>query len=82
MTAGKRIFTLKRMLNAKLGSTQEDDRLPDFMLTSLKDGGSLGFTPELEPLLTGAYKEHGWDTDTGMPNQETLEEFGLEFTIN
>ena len=78
MKAGKRIFTLKRMLNIKLGSTRADDRLPDFMLTSLKDGGSLGFTPELEPLLAGAFKEHGWDPDTGIPNQETLEEFGLE----
>jgi len=78
MKAGKRIFTLKRMLNIKLGSTRADDRLPDFMLTSLKDGGSLGFTPELEPLLAGAYKEHGWDPDTGIPKQETLEEFGLE----
>ncbi len=82
MKAGKRIFTLKRMFNIKLGSTQADDRLPGFMLTSLKDGGSLGFVPELQPLLTGAYKEHGWDPETGMPTQETLEEFGLEFTIN
>jgi len=48
MKAGKRIFTLKRMLNIKLGSTKADDRLPDFMLTSLKDGGSLGFVPEMD----------------------------------
>jgi aldehyde:ferredoxin oxidoreductase len=78
LIVGKRIFTLKRMLNIKLGSTGADDRLPDFMLTSLKDGGTLGFVPELEPLLAGAYKEHGWDPDTGVPKQETLEEFGLE----
>ncbi len=81
MKAGKRIFTLKRMLNIKLGSTQADDRLPDFMLTSLKDGGSLGFVPDLEPLLAGAYKEHGWDPDTGIPKHETLVELGLD-TIN
>lgn len=82
MKAGKRIFTLKRMLNIKLGSTQADDRLPDFMLTPLKDGGTLGFIPELEPLLAGAYKEHGWDRETGTPTQKTLEEFGLEFTLS
>ncbi len=81
LIAGKRIFTLKRMINSKLGSTQADDRLPDFMLTPLKDGGTLGFIPELEPLLAGAYKEHGWDVNTGTPTQETLEELGLGFTL-
>jgi aldehyde:ferredoxin oxidoreductase len=79
--AGKRIFTLKRILNAKLGSTKADDRLPDFMLTSLKEGGTLGFTPDMKPLLAGAYKEHGWDPATGMPGKDTLLKLGLEFTL-
>ncbi len=81
MKTGKRIFTLKRMINSKLGSTQADDRLPDFMLKPLKTGGTLGFSPDLDSLLAGAYKEHGWDGDTGMPTQETLEELGLDFTL-
>jgi len=80
--AGKRIFTLKRILNAKLGSTKADDRLPDFMLTSLKEGGTLGFTPDMKPLLAGAYKEHGWDPATGMPGKDTLLKLGLEFTLS
>ena len=78
---GKRIFTIKRMLNLKLGSTAEDDRLPDFMLKSFKTGGTTGFVPDLKPLLKGAYLEHGWDPDNGMPTAETLVEYGLEFTI-
>lgn len=36
MKTGKRIFTLKRMINKKLGSSRADDRLPDFMLNPLK----------------------------------------------
>jgi aldehyde:ferredoxin oxidoreductase len=82
METGKRIFTLKRMLNAKLGSSKKDDRYPDFMLKSFKNGGTLGFVPDLELLLTGAYKEHGWDPDTGMPTKKTLQKLGLVFTLN
>jgi aldehyde:ferredoxin oxidoreductase len=82
MQAGKRIFTLKRMLNAKLGSTKADDRLPDFMLKPFINGGTLGFSPDLKPLLAGAYKEHGWDPATGMPGKDTLLKLGLEFTLS
>jgi aldehyde:ferredoxin oxidoreductase len=82
MLAGKRIFTLKRMLNAKLGSTKADDRLPDFLLKPFKNGGTLGFSPDLKPLLAGAYKEHGWDPATGMPGKDTLLKLGLEFTLS
>ena len=30
----------------------------------------------VDSLLEGAYREHGWDRETGMPTQETLEELG------
>jgi len=79
--AGKRIFTIKRMFNLKLGSTPEDDRLPEFMLKSLPTGGTTGFVPDLKTLLRGAYLEHGWDPDSGLPTPETLRDFGLDFTI-
>ena len=36
----------------------------------------------VDSLLAGAYKEHGWDVNTGTPTQKTLEEFGLEFTLS
>ncbi len=77
---GKRIFTLKRMLNLKLGSTAADDRLPAFMLKSFQGGGSSGFVPDLKTLLRGAYLEHGWDPDSGLPTPAALQEYGLEFT--
>jgi len=80
MLAGKRIFTLKRILNAKLGSTKADDRLPDFMLKGFPTGGTLGFEPDLKPLLAGAYKEHGWDAINGLPTPATIEKYGLAFT--
>jgi aldehyde:ferredoxin oxidoreductase len=80
LLAGKRIFTLKRMLNFKLGSGGADDRLPEFMLKSLPEGGTLGFVPDLELLLQGAYLEHGWDVNSGLPTPASLREYGLEFT--
>ena len=80
MLAGKRIFALKRIINHNLGSTIEDDKLPDFMLKEFKTGGTLGFVPDLKLLLAGAYKEHGWDTINGLPTPATIEEYSLSFT--
>ena len=82
MKIGKRIFTLKRMLNNKLGSSRDDDRLPEFMLKPFAEGGTMGFSPDLDTLLTGAYQEHGWDEKTGTPTQKTLEELDLGFIIS
>lgn len=81
LLVGKRIFTIKRMVNLKLGSAGEDDRLPEFMLKSFPTGGTNGFVPDLQPLLKGAYQEHGWDPVSGLPTQETLKAYGLAFTI-
>ncbi len=82
LLVGKRLFTIKRMLNLKLGSTGADDRLPEFMLKSLPDGGTTGFVPDLPILLRGAYLEHGWDPESGLPTPAILQEYGLEFTKN
>ena len=81
LRVGKRIFTIKRMLNLKLGSNASDDRLPEFMLKPFSEGGTTGFVPDLKILLRGAYQEHGWDSQTGLPTEDTLKSFGLDFTI-
>lgn len=80
MLAGKRNFSLKRIINHNLGSTIADDRLPEFMLKGFPTGGTLGFEPDLKPLLAGAYKEHGWDPVSGLPTPEVVKAYGLEFT--
>jgi len=80
MLAGKRIFALKRIINHNLGSTIEDDRLPDMLMKAFPTGGTLGFVPDLKPLLAGAYQEHGWDAQSGLPTPATLKEYSLEFT--
>ena len=77
MTLGKRIVTLKRLLNLRRGLTRADDRLPDLLLKPLDGGGTEGAVPDVEALLAGAYAEYGWDPETGKPSPETLEELGL-----
>jgi aldehyde:ferredoxin oxidoreductase len=82
LKTGKRIFSLKRIINHNLGSTMADDRLPELLLKSFKEGGTLGFVPDLKVLLEGAYQEHGWDPDTGLPGPSAMKEYGLEFTVS
>lgn len=72
MTLGKRIVNIKRLLNFKLGLTKANDRLPDLLLKPLKEGGSVGITPDMPTLLAGAYAEFGWDAETGRPLEDLL----------
>ena len=78
MTLGKRIVTLKRMLNMRRGLTRADDRLPDLLMQPL-EGGTEGTVPDVDVLLAGAYAEYGWDPETGKPTRETLGMLGLGF---
>ena len=82
MTLGKRIVTLKRMLNMRRGLTSANDCLPALLLKPLADGGTEGTVPDMESLLSGAYAEYGWDPETGKPTPQTLEELGLTFTAD
>jgi aldehyde:ferredoxin oxidoreductase len=79
VTLGRRIATLKRLLNLRRGVSRADDRLPDLLLEPLEDGGTEGQVPDLTTLLSGAYAEYGWDPETGRPTPETMEELGLGF---
>ena len=81
-TLGKRIVTLKRVLNFRRGLTRADDRLPELLLQPLEEGGTEGTVPDMEVLLSGAYSEYGWDPETGMPTPRTLEGLGLGFAAN
>ena len=79
LVLGKRIVTLKRLLNLRRGLTCADDRLPDLLLEPLEDSGTEGVVPDLGMLLAGAYAEYDWDLETGMPTEEALERMGLGF---
>jgi aldehyde:ferredoxin oxidoreductase len=77
LEAGKRIVTLKRVLNMRRGLTRADDRLPAPLLEPLEAGGAAGVVPDLEVLLAGAYAEYGWDPQTGAPTEAARAAAGL-----
>lgn len=76
MTAGKRLMTLKRLLNLRRGLSRSDERLPA-LLTLPLEGGTENSVPDLETMLVGAYAEYGWDLETGRPTPATLEQLEL-----
>ncbi len=76
--AGDRSFTLKRMLNCRLGVTRADDRLPGIVTRPYAEGSNAGFVPDVDKYLKEYYDARGWDWDTGRPAEKKLAELGLE----
>ena len=66
LALGRRIATLKRLINLRRGLTRADERMPELVTRPLS-GGTEGHVPELAALLRGAYDELGWDLETGAP---------------
>lgn len=74
---GERIFNLKRAINCELGISSQDDKLPDILTKPLPNGATADHSPDLDTLLTGYYNERGWNSKSGKPSKEKLEELGL-----
>ena len=79
LLAGERAWNLKRVINHRLGLTRANDRLPKAFLEPMPDGGSAGFLPDLQGMLTAYYAARGWDPETGRPTPGKLEELGLDW---
>jgi aldehyde:ferredoxin oxidoreductase len=77
LEVGERIFNLKRALNVRLGYTREGERLPRLLRQSLSEGGTEGFVPDEELLLSEYYQTRDWDAATGKPSKRKLEALGL-----
>ena len=60
-----------------MGVTREDDRLPQRILTPLKDGAAAGSVPDVEKLLREYYEIRGLNED-GRPKKEVLMKVGLD----
>ncbi len=77
LTAGDRLFQLKRLINLRLGITSEDDTLPKRLLTHPRPtGDAAGVLPDLEVMLPVYYQLREWD-ENGTPRQARLEKLGL-----
>lgn len=78
MRIGKRAFTIKRLINARLGFGAEHDRYPEPFKEPLEEGGAAGYVPPFEEMLEAYYGARGWSQSTGMPGKELLIDLGLE----
>lgn len=78
LLAGERAWNLKRAVNHRLGLTRQNDTLPKVFLTPYADGGSAGYVPPFDEMLSAYYAARGWDVLTGRPTRERLLALGLE----
>lgn len=78
MRCGERGWDLKRAINNRMGLTRANDKLPKAMLEPFSDGGSAGYVPDLDAMLSAYYRARDWDPDTGKPSREKLIELGLD----
>ena len=67
----------KRALNIRWGWNPEHEKLPSLFMQPLEEGGTGGYVPDVERLLSEYYTARVWDRKTGKPTREKLLELGL-----
>ncbi|HEY3314153.1 MAG TPA: aldehyde ferredoxin oxidoreductase family protein [Bacillota bacterium] len=77
LTVGRRIWTLKRLINCAFGMARADDRVPRRFLEPLPDGPAAGSVPDVERMLDEYYRLMGMD-ETGRPARSEIERLGLD----
>jgi aldehyde:ferredoxin oxidoreductase len=77
LKSGERIFNLKRLLNLRWGLKPENEKLPEILMKPLMEGGTEGYVPDVDRLLTDYYEARQWDRESGRPSREKLEELEL-----
>lgn len=82
MTCGERAWTLKRLINNRLGVTRANDVLPKPLLKAYADGGAAGFVIPFDAMMDAYYTARDWNLETGVPNRTKLEQIGLCWVVN
>lgn len=75
---GERISVMKRALNFRLGATRADDRLPKLLREKIEAGGTEGYVPDMDHLLSLYYDVRDWDPATGKPAPDVLRRLDLD----
>jgi aldehyde:ferredoxin oxidoreductase len=80
LTAGARIQTLRQSFNLREGIAAEGVCLPERMAgrPPQADGPLAGVTIDVDSLAREYRQAMGWDAQTGVPTQETLDQLGLK----
>jgi len=81
MEAGKRVVTLERCFNVRLGATREDDTLPWRLMNEAAPDrpgeNAVNSREELNEMLDRYYELHSWNLETARPTRESLVRLGL-----
>jgi len=64
MKAGERGWNMKRAVNNRLGLTAANDKLPRPCSNRFPTGGTEGFVPDIQGMLSAYYAARGWDEKT------------------
>ncbi len=81
LTCGERGWTLKRVINHRLGLTRQNDKLPKALLEPLEDGPVAGYSPGIQAMLEAYYVARKWDAFTGQPTPGLLSELGMDWVL-
>jgi aldehyde:ferredoxin oxidoreductase len=76
-----KIWTLERAYIVREGIRRKDDRIPERMNRPVNKGplhGKFIDKKQWESLLDAYYEKKGWDKETAIPTEQTLESFGLK----
>jgi aldehyde:ferredoxin oxidoreductase len=82
LEVGERILNLKRALNLRWGWEPRNEKLPGLLLRPLEDGGTAGYVPDVDRLLSDYYEARDWDRETGKPNEGKLRELQLDGVVD
>lgn len=79
-TVGQRGTTLARLFNLREGLGRANDVLPPRLHEALPAGplkDRIITHEEIDELVTGYYRQQGWDAETGVPTADTLQALDL-----
>lgn len=80
MEIGKRVQTLRQLFNIREGIEPLSFKMPDRIagVPPLKAGPLKGKTLPIEQMMGKYWENFGWDSASGVPLENTVEELGLE----
>lgn len=75
MEIGTNIQTLKQAFNVRQGLLPKDSKVSDRLLglPPQTRGANKGRSVDIEPMMKDYWTLFGWDPETGIPSQETIE---------
>jgi len=80
MTIGYRIQTLRQSFNAKHGAIQHKINTRALGIPPMEKGPLKGISLDIKTMVSDYYSAMEWDSQTGIPEESTLEKLGLDFT--